>query len=46
MCIMEVLRKLDNVHPKGLHNIIVHIYYMLLKDGPVLPPHYLSQLKA
>ena len=36
---------MDNSYPEGLQNTIVDIFDMVLKDGPVLPPHALSQLE-
>ena len=45
MHIKDVLRVMENAYPEGIHNIIVHIFDVVLKDRPVLPPYTLSQLK-
>ena len=41
----DALIILENAHPEVLHNIIVHIFNMVLKYGPVIPLHHLAQLK-
>ena len=41
----DALIILENAHPEVLHNIIVHIFNMVLKYGPVITPHALYKLK-
>ena len=36
---------METSYPEVFHNIIVDIFDVVLKDGPVLPPHALSQIK-
>ena len=46
MHLTEALSVMDNEYPEGLHNIIVIIFDMVLKDVPVITPHTLSQLEV
>ena len=45
MHISYVFVILDHSYPKGIHNIILGVFDMVLKDGPVIPPHVFPQLK-
>ena len=45
MHLVDTLSILDNTYPEGLHNIIVHIFDVVLKYGLVLPPNSISILK-
>ena len=42
--IVDAFRVLEYAEPERLQNIIVDIFYMVLEDARMLPPHVLSQL--
>ena len=42
---MDSLRVPDNEYPEGIHNTIVGIFEVVLKDEPVLFPYALAQIK-
>ena len=44
--ILNALRVAENSDTEWLHNAISNIFEVVLKDGPLLPPHRLSQLEA
>ena len=47
MHLTDVPSVLENACPKGLHNIIVDIFYVVLKYRMMmLPPHYFSRIKS
>ena len=45
MHIVYALVVMDDSYPKGLHDIIVRVLYMVLEYVTMLPPHDLSQIK-
>ena len=38
------LRVMEDAGPERLHNIIVGVFYMVLEDALMFPPHAASQL--
>ena len=45
MNLTDVLGILEDSDSKGLHNIIVDIFYVVLEDAPMFLPHALPQLE-